>query len=58
MFEWIYFFKNKRNVWCECILFDYIYQFKSLDYEYSELLMYQNLIMREVGMIDEVINYL
>lgn len=31
---------------------------KSLDYEHSELLMYQNLIMREAGMIDEAINHL
>lgn len=37
---------------------DYIYQPKSLDYEHSELLMYQNLIMREAGMIDEAINHL
>lgn len=58
MFEWIYFSKNKRNAWCECILSDYIHQPKSLDYEHSELLMYQNLIMREAGMIDEAINHL
>lgn len=58
MFEWIYFSKKKRNAWCECILSDYIHQPKSLDYEHSELLMYQNLIMREAGMIDEAINHL
>lgn len=58
MFEWIYFSKNKRNAWCERILSDYIHQPKSLDYEHSELLMYQNLIMREAGMIDEAINHL
>lgn len=34
------------------------FQPKSLDYEHSELLMYQNLIMREAGMIDESLNHL
>ncbi|XP_048773371.1 N-alpha-acetyltransferase 15, NatA auxiliary subunit-like isoform X2 [Ostrea edulis] len=31
---------------------------KNLDYEHNELLMYQNLIMREAGMIDESLNHL
>lgn len=49
-----------ERFWCNwnCYTMSWYFQPKAKDYEHSELLMYQNMILREAGMLKEALKHL